>query len=301
MSRGRPKNENAQSEVNLLAEHFEENQNGKLVPSSSAIFQQLGKVLNKQPKAVYLAARRHFTEITPNTIQNASDVKIERSEAASSSSADENAEPGVIIFHFQIDADNFLLETYAKKARKNEITLTRPKTGWADKLFELVWQQKKCNCAWTFRHSYVRADGSIVFDGHCTECQAIFHGTTNTNRTTLYVRISGYKQNYIHLKRRRLHGERREKVVESLKNKSAINVHRKLAEKYIDDPNEGVSPLLPTSGAIRQTKYVTSIEEGKSAVQNISTWKNTSTSFKNIINDIGYSPFFVKYQLPLQF
>lgn len=55
-SRGRKKNSNWQEQIDLFREHFDDIiQDGELVPSTSAIYSELGSRLSKNPKAVYLA------------------------------------------------------------------------------------------------------------------------------------------------------------------------------------------------------------------------------------------------------
>lgn len=54
--------------------------------------------------------------------------------------------------------------------------------------------------------------------------QALFRGVTNTSRTVLYVKITGYTNNFIHTKRRQVRGEKRKQIAERLENKSAFQV-----------------------------------------------------------------------------
>lgn len=215
-------------------------------------------------------------------------------------SDDEKTVNGVLSFEFGIEGNAFPLENYMKKCRGKQLVRKRPTAGWADKLFGLVWNQKKAKCAWTFRHAYVNGHDSISFEGDCTECKAIFRGITNVDRTMISVIIKGYDENYNHVKRRQVTGERRKQIIGSLENESAFKVHRKLVDELIDDENEGLVPHLPTMHALRQIKYTSSIEDGNGALQNILKWKNTSVAFRDTILDVGCSPFFVKYQLPLQ-
>lgn len=300
-TRGRPKNQNSQIQIDLFRDRIEEIvQNGKLAPRTSAIYSELGEVLKKSPIAVYLAAKRHFRDIFVESDSKTSNQQDESHEDTSSDG--EKVHKAILSVNIQIDKETFPFETYLKKSRRTQIVLKRTQAGWADKLFDLIWEwdQNKTKCAWTFRHSYVRSDDSIVFDGDCTECNAIFRGVTNSSRTILNVRITDYNEEYNHVKRRRMQGERRQKMIEQLKVKSAFNVHRELAAELIHDENQGMVPKLPTEGAVRQAKYESSIEDKRGAIQNILKWKNESASFRNTIGDVGCSPFFLKYQLPIQ-
>lgn len=304
--RGRPKNANSQNEYDLFREHFEDIvQNGELVSCTSTIFSELGRQLNKTPKAVYLKVKRDFREIFADCCSDLSDLQNEKSvinetTIDDAASEDETIENDVLSYKIQIEKDMIPLENYLKNARGKQIVVKRPIAGWADKLFELVWCAKKTNCAWVFRYSYVNADESILFVGDCTECKAVFRGIANINRTALDVQIKGYKEEYNHTKRRVVRGERKNQIAKNLENKSAFKVHRELAAELIEDGNAGLVPHLPSLGALRQIKYVSSIEDKQSAVQNILKWKNSSASFRNTIFGVGSSPFFVKYQLPIQ-
>lgn len=75
--------------------------------------------------------------------------------------------------------------------------------GWAQKLFEIIWRHRKLNCPFTFKHSNVKSDTSITFDGSCAECGDMLDSAeTICSRSDLFVNIINYNDNFNHSKRR---------------------------------------------------------------------------------------------------
>lgn len=303
---GRPKNQDTEKQNVLFREHFEElMQNGKLASSTSEIFKSLGHKLGKTPKTVYLAVKRDIKQFPEHYL-----VEPQHRDVSYSSDDDEsiiedsfeanNDNVKEIMFSGEIDRGLFKVDTHLKKKRGSQIVQKYVKAGWSDHLFDIVWKEKKTKCAWSFRHAYVNVNGGISFDGDCTECNAVLKATTNDSLSKICVKIIGYQEEYVHMKRRYVRGEKRVQMAEKLKDKSVFSVYRDLCDELIENENDGMPPHVPKPQVLNQIKYVSSIEDNKSAVENILKWKNTSMSFRNTIFDVGCSPFFIKYQLPTQ-
>lgn len=299
MPRGRPKNSDSNEISELLSDHFEQLvQNGQLVSSTSGIFSELGLKLGKNPKAMYMSLKREFAKNIPEYPS----VEPHHQEPSSSShESDENTEikRNVIQFSVNISSDSFQVQNYLKKTRGISTVRKGVTSGWSDRLFEIIWKEKKADCAWSFRHAYVNSDDTITFDGICTECDADLRAITNAARSRIHVEITGYQNDFVHKKQRQVRGERRRQIAEKLKDKTAFKVRRELCDELIDDENEGLPPQLPSLQTLNQIKYESSIEQ-RSAIENILKWKSTSSSFRDTIFDVGCSPFYVKYQLPTQ-
>lgn len=304
MARGRPKNRGTERQNELFREHFEDLiQNGKLVSSTSEIFKSLGQTLGKNPKTVYLAVKRDIEHFPEHFLVDSQHQDL--SSSSDESIIEDNVEANndnvnEIMFCSEIDRDLFKVDNHLKKKRGNQIVQKYVKAGWSDHLFDIVWKEKKTKCAWSFRHAYVNVNGGLSFDGDCTECNAVLKAATNDSLSKIYVKIIGYQEEYVHMKRRNIRGEKRGQMAEKLKDKSVFSVYRDLCGELIQNENDGMPPHVPKPQVLNQIKYMCSVEDNKSAIENILKWKNTSMSFRNTIFDVGCSPFFIKYQLPTQ-
>lgn len=172
-----------------------------------------------------------------------------------------------------------------KKYRKKEYVHNRVKFGCADKLFDLIWREKKVYCPLTFKSAYVNVNKSIIFKGMCSECEAVIVGTTHCDHSRLTVDITNYNADFVHSKRRHLKGANREKLAAQLKDKTAFNVHREIAGELIVDGDKRVPPQMPKI---------------KSYIETILNWKNSNVAYSKIIFDVSISPFYVNYHLPIQ-
>lgn len=217
MPRGRPKTVIPGENIRLYREHSKDiAPNGKLASSNSKIFIDLGKKLNKISKSVYLVVQRDFSEIFPeySSQTNTSHREEERSIHSDESVEDTESQDrqSVIKFQIVIDPSVFPLESYLKKVRKHQYVCNRLKSGWADKLFDLIWREKKSVLCFDIQNRICTIDvnGSILFKGMCAECGALFVGNTNCSHTILTVDITNYKAYYVHFKRRHLKGATRE-------------------------------------------------------------------------------------------
>lgn len=203
-------------------------------------------------------------------------------------------------FNIAIDSSTFPREQYLKKAHNRNYIRERVKCGWADTLFDFICSGQKVNCAVSFKHSYVDSNSRITFDGICKECDAEFKCETNSKHSQLKVNVKNYDSRYEHAKRRHLKGKKREKVAKKLKNQTAFQVHRELAGQAIQEGDKHVPANLPKVDTLRNVKYEASIENGKSALETILKWKNSSAAYRDTIFDVSISPFAVNYHLPIQ-
>lgn len=290
----------------------------KLVKSSAPVFEELGKKMNKSPKAVYLIIKRKFLpenkeKVTVSGKPTAASAvgQIKKSTAA----ADETISPGDTIGPKEqsetVDRtsfeQSFVLEkdeifTIIKGQTKNrgrsidKLTLV---SGWPQKLAKFLVDKTKLSCKFSFQKMWVNKLKKVTIDGKC-DCGSFLDVTYEGD--TLKIGIKEIDSNYPHKRRYQIRGERKNEVFEVLNTgKSALAAHSNLINEQIPDNdtlNSKFNPLIPELNAVRCAKYRRHETNNANPIDVLLDWKETK--FTNVISAISVAPFFIFYRTPLQ-
>lgn len=175
-------------------------------------------------KAVYLSVKKSVNILHPNYVpeinpNNTSESSISNSSEYSPDKTGNISSENTLKFSVDITDNNIFSEEIVSGEKRNRIVL---KSGWTNKLVDIIWSNAKLGCVWSFKHGEVKF-GEIYCNAFCGECSAELTARTITTKTNKYLQIQIYKidDKFIHNenKKRRITGDRKIRIVNELKEK----------------------------------------------------------------------------------
>lgn len=302
---GRKSKVSLDRQIELYVEHSDQLiNNGEIVPCTSKIYYTLSEMLDMTPKAVYLTVKRHSQKVFPTADLNGlnTDNIEDTVEGNSPAESDCESENSVI---FTSDSEND-----SKKENHFEIDITNDKIfeikengssvkhGWSDKLFMALWEHTEIDCVWSFKRAWIRSGSIILAKGNCKECKGEVKVKTYDNKK-LFVKIENCDRNFGHTGRRKMKGELKKKVLKSLENKNAFKVRLDLINKT-NNSKKNLPRNIPSLNALRVAKYKDSLKQlpESDPIESILNWK--TLGLRDVIWEVGISPFCVIYCTQLQ-
>ncbi|KAB0803042.1 hypothetical protein PPYR_00012 [Photinus pyralis] len=288
-------------------------QNGQLVSSNADVFKRLSVCFNISPKAVYLYLKNHVSEVFGDSFQIIKQKRLcednderdglileDDEEINEGENLAEYVSGNALYFEIKI---NYLFRSELRPMKhRRKIRLVKSLAiGWSDDLFEVLWNElrldgKQLPCNWSFKRGWITDDDAIFFKGGCTDCLSSIVGETRDNQN-LIVKVTNFKENVTHDSYRILKGIRRKEVADKLKHRSSFSLRAEMANQLIKNTNDPRPPHLPNLQTLRKLKSAASTSEGD-VIATLIEWKNKE--YRQIIFDIGISPFYIFYSIPLQ-
>lgn len=202
-------------------------------------------------------------------------------------------------FEFEVDiSQKSIFEVEHKKSGKKY--RDKVKVGWSAPLNEVIWEQFKSDCSWSFKRADVISKQVKVVGG-CSfkTCNAKIEVQTSNNLNSMTIKIDDFDGNITHGgNKRRITGAQKVKVDKMLESSSAAKVHKKLV-KEIMNPGDVEPAHLPTQNTLRVRKHRNQLKDfHKDPYQSLSLM--SQYQLKKCIHYIGFNPFSVFYSTPLQ-
>lgn len=174
------------------------------------------------------------------------------------------------------------------------------KSDWSALLNEIIWENFKSDCTWSFKRADV-VSREVVVVGKCSfrACSATIRVQTSNDLKTIKINIDDYDDNIVHDgNKRRVTGTQKIDIDHMLKDSVASKVHSKLVKRIMKIGD--VEPAhLPSKGTLRTRKCRSRQEDHpKDPYQSLSSM--AEREFKNTIHYIGFNPFYVIYSTPVQ-
>lgn len=281
--------------------------NGNLVSLRDNIYQTMAEKLDMSRKAVFLSITKNIDAILNGTnlklLNESTDFDISSSSLLTDTTNSSINSDKTLSLSIDITSQDVFKIKIAYGLTKNRRKLIRSlEPGWTDKLVEIIWNETKTQCVWSFRRGICKQD-EIYCYGHCIECLAIVETNTvsSENNILLNLNISGGNENMVHThkRKRKITGQNKILIREKLKYRSALDVHTEMANEMIDE--DGLQPgHMPDRSTLNQIKYKDSTEQFSKNDPLLSIYHLMNDKLKGIVTDIGMAPFFVFYLLPLQ-
>lgn len=172
------------------------------------------------------------------------------------------------------------------------------KEGWSDKLTELIWQQTKLQCSWSFKRASVRLRSrDIVIDGKCTDCTALIRAIHDIESEEITVHIEEVDSSIEHKGKRRIVGEKRIEIGMMVEGSSAFAVRNKLADKAMV-AGDIVPAHIPNGNVIRKVRSELLKVKHTDSIVALKLLK--CGAYRGDIQSIGHDPFYVQYATRLQ-
>lgn len=174
------------------------------------------------------------------------------------------------------------------------------KSGWSSPLNEIIWEQFKSNCSWSFKRADV-VSKEVVVTGKCSskDCAAVVSVRTSNDMSTATIKIDDFDGNIKHSgNKRRVTGVKKNEINEMLSVSSASKVHSNLVKKIMK-PGDVEPAHLPSKNALRCRKYQNRVKDRPTDPYH-SLSQMSEHEFKKTIHYIGFNPFSVIYSTPLQ-
>lgn len=201
-------------------------------------------------------------------------------------------------FEFTVDLDpaTFQIERVLSGKKHRD----KVKTGWSTRLNEIVWNEFKSDCSWSFKRADV-VSKEVVVNGKCSSklCAAVISVQTSNNLSKAKISIEDFDGNVKHEgKKRRIAGDKKSEIGNKLKNSSAFKVRNEIVKESMV-PGDVEPAHLPTLNALRIQKHRNRMKD-RPADPYQSLAEMAEQEFRKTIHFIGFNPFSVIYSTPLQ-
>lgn len=193
--------------------------------------------------------------------------------------------------------DNGFFPIKSERDKRNKLVRS-VEPGWSHRFNELIWNEKRLPCAWSFKRARVRSElNDIYITGKCKECAASVSAFYSFSTRTIKVTINGSDQSVIHKMKRHMTVGLKTEVRKMLDGNSAFSVRSKLADKAME-AGDCIPAHVPNLAALHQIKARGMPVKHKNPIQSLKLMKNGP--FRGEIHEIGLDPFYVSYCTPLQ-
>lgn len=169
------------------------------------------------------------------------------------------------------------------------------KIGWTENFFDLVHNETKLSCIWKLNHNVLK--NAIRITGDC-QCNAkLLAKTMEENKMSVH--ITNIDPNFVHKGTRKLKGSLKEKALELLEKKTPLLSRLEMVDASVENIDDHIPPTIPGLSQLKQLRYTESVKAmpDKNVMKSLNKMK---TLTPDLIFEIGYNPFYVFYNVPIQ-
>lgn len=253
-----------------------------------SVYEELGEKLKMTSKAVFLSVKKNIAQIV------GVDELISDESMNSTSTTTLSCVNNVVCIDIPPDNKYFVVN-YEVGAR-HRLRKCLPQ-GWTYELSRLIWLKTKSICCFSFKtHSIVQQE---LFSSGVCRCGGVVQVNSILKLTKLEVVMKPGDPTYNHVARRRITGLKRREMAKVVSERgSAFNTRIQIIDELMDYGDQCPS-LVPTLEVLRVIRH-----EGKIANYRHQDIFESLIMLKNelpdVIQMIGYDPFFIIYWHPTQ-
>lgn len=234
--------------------------------------------------------------------EQSNNKSIESNESTSSnadgkvSNSNLKVKGNTVSFATDVSMQDIFGASYKLQGTKTRLKAT---PGWAWKIRNVIWQNFKSQCSWSFKSADPNALGEVRFGGKCLGCEAEMQLNFSAEGR-MEVHIRNYNAKVAHEKQKhRIRGAGKQHFDKLLDNASAHSVYTSEANRLMEK-GDPIPSILQSQNAMRIGKHRNNAVGrcSMSVIESLIQMK--SKSHAAVIGDISIFPFSVTYQLPMQ-